>query len=362
MKSFSNIDFKKPKPWLLQALVVVPTVLLLLEAILYPGFLAAKTGFLPIVILLVFVAVQIFLRVRVPLLFTNSLYKAVMVGSVATWLLSFVLLLCNFYFYSNFSFATFHIHAEMLDFTALFLILTSLIHISKQRIAFFYPWLTFLLPLFLASTQYFIWSHYDHLLFAKLKAEDSVYEYLTFAAFLVAGVLAIKSGLHFWRTRKTTKPQWWTTFLAVGFIVGGLLFMGVAGEEISWGQRLLGIETPEKIAAVNTQGEITLHNHHAIIGYVYYSYLFISLYCVSAWFALRLLNRMGKKNWVKNIRWFVPSWYWIGYFIPMILYVPLRETYGYIQFGHWEEMSEMFWATGLLAHIWEVWRWSEVEG
>lgn len=36
-----------------------------------------------------------------------------------------------------------------------------------------------------------------------------------------------------------------------------------AGEEISWGQRILGFETPEKIAAANLQGEFTLHNLEA---------------------------------------------------------------------------------------------------
>ena len=34
----------------------------------------------------------------------------------------------------------------------------------------------------------------------------------------------------------------------------------VAGEEISWGQRLLGIATPPEIAATNIQGELNFHN------------------------------------------------------------------------------------------------------
>lgn len=34
----------------------------------------------------------------------------------------------------------------------------------------------------------------------------------------------------------------------------------LAGEEVSWGQRFFGIETPEYLAAVNKQKEINLHN------------------------------------------------------------------------------------------------------
>lgn len=47
-----------------------------------------------------------------------------------------------------------------------------------------------------------------------------------------------------------------------------LLFFVIAGEEISWGQRIFGIETPEGLAGINVQKEINIHNlqgiHHPI--------------------------------------------------------------------------------------------------
>ena len=48
-----------------------------------------------------------------------------------------------------------------------------------------------------------------------------------------------------------------------GLVLGLGLFV-VAGEEISWGQRLLGIETPERIRSSNLQGEFNLHNIEGI--------------------------------------------------------------------------------------------------
>jgi hypothetical protein len=39
-----------------------------------------------------------------------------------------------------------------------------------------------------------------------------------------------------------------------------LVLFVAAGEEISWGQRLLGIATPESLSSVNTQDETNLHN------------------------------------------------------------------------------------------------------
>jgi len=44
------------------------------------------------------------------------------------------------------------------------------------------------------------------------------------------------------------------------FLGLGLLFFVSLGEEISWGQRLLGYNTPEAIAARNVQGEFNFHN------------------------------------------------------------------------------------------------------
>lgn len=41
--------------------------------------------------------------------------------------------------------------------------------------------------------------------------------------------------------------------------MAGALFVG-AGEEVSWGQRVLDIETPEWLTEVNSQDEINLHN------------------------------------------------------------------------------------------------------
>ena len=51
------------------------------------------------------------------------------------------------------------------------------------------------------------------------------------------------------------------TISAVLFFAGLALFFFVcAGEEMSWGQHLLGFKTPEQIAEINEQGEFNLHN------------------------------------------------------------------------------------------------------
>lgn len=54
-----------------------------------------------------------------------------------------------------------------------------------------------------------------------------------------------------------------------GFLA--LLFFAMAGEEVSWGQRHLGLETPGNLQGLNVQNEINLHN---MFGYVF-DHLFI---------------------------------------------------------------------------------------
>jgi len=83
--------------------------------------------------------------------------------------------------------------------------------------------------------------------------EGSIYENLTVILLLVGAVTFAFSAYREPRTlRKITR--FFATFLLV---IG-------AGEEISWGQHLLGFATPESIAEVNAQGEFSLHNHESI--------------------------------------------------------------------------------------------------
>lgn len=64
--------------------------------------------------------------------------------------------------------------------------------------------------------------------------------------FMAAGLFLLVAG--------RTAPRHWC---AVGF---ALMLFVVAGEEISWGQRVFGIATPQALDHVNVQHEMNLHN------------------------------------------------------------------------------------------------------
>jgi hypothetical protein len=80
--------------------------------------------------------------------------------------------------------------------------------------------------------------------------EDGPIEYAGFACFLVASMLAFVIA---WQVRRTRRSAF-----AAAALAAVLLF--AAGEEISWGQRLFDLETPEVLVDGNRQDELNLHN------------------------------------------------------------------------------------------------------
>jgi len=89
-------------------------------------------------------------------------------------------------------------------------------------------------------------------LFDLLTAEDHIFEWGQFFSWVVIVLAGTAMALRVWATSHRGVALLWA-IVALGALV-------IAGEEIAWGQRLFGLETPEALARVNRQGEITVHN------------------------------------------------------------------------------------------------------
>lgn len=92
--------------------------------------------------------------------------------------------------------------------------------------------------------------------YSALIQEDGIIEYASALFWLLA---ALFGGVRLIR-RTTFKRDYHAKYALLSYIGLLLFFLVCAGEEISWGQRILGIETPELLKAVNVQDELTLHN------------------------------------------------------------------------------------------------------
>lgn len=52
--------------------------------------------------------------------------------------------------------------------------------------------------------------------------------------------------------------------LALPYLVAGIALLVITGEEISWGQRIFGWETPEALEEANRQEETNIHNLYGV--------------------------------------------------------------------------------------------------
>ena len=98
-----------------------------------------------------------------------------------------------------------------------------------------------------------------------VQGEDRLVEWLTFMFFLLSGVI----------TFRTIKFRDRTSGDLYYFIIMGSFLLICAGEEISWGQRIFGFQTPLLIANINGQNEFNLHN---------ISFEHIHAYGIMSWF------------------------------------------------------------------------------
>ncbi len=82
--------------------------------------------------------------------------------------------------------------------------------------------------------------------------EDGLVEYGTAVMLFASSLLCLR---RFWQNLRSRKALWLLTtiFLALLFFFG-------AGEEISWGQRIFGVESGDFFKENNAQGETNLHN------------------------------------------------------------------------------------------------------
>ena len=97
--------------------------------------------------------------------------------------------------------------------------------------------------------------------FLRLTEEDGLLESIAALLFFITAILFFI--LFFKKTAfyKTSDQLYYNSYSRrIFFLLLALLFVFLCGEEISWGQRILGFDTPENIKERNMQDEFNLHN------------------------------------------------------------------------------------------------------
>ncbi|MEH0153957.1 hypothetical protein V6R21_07395 [Limibacter armeniacum] len=166
---------------------------------------------------------------------------------------------------------------------------------------------------------------YDSTFFNQYVVEDGYIENFT------AVMLLLSAGFFFVAAFKNQKQ------LRAMMIVFGMVFLFGAGEEISWGQRIWELNTPEELKSINTQAELNFHNikvgevklNKLIFSTIMYSGIFTYLLVIP------LLYQFSSK--VRNFKYlFIP----IPRLTQGVLYLAFYLLISVIQDGKLWELQE----------------------
>ena len=251
--------------------------------------------------------------------------------------------------YPNYVFNLYHVHYNLLARVFFFSQSVALLALpiewwqrhKNTLIALFVPFLIFNL---------WIMHSWPMDYFLQIVKEDRQIEYAQFFAVTAAAVFAALTSIK-WRKISHHFIHW----LFFALLSLALFFIGL--DEISFGQRLLGIETPDAIAQRNFQEEITVHNLDGIKDLIGQAYIFVGLYGGLAWIAERALRSTVKFFREKRVRiWLervVPKPRLAPYFIAIALF-NIWQSRGSFSIGEWSEVTELLLYLGILLHVFSL--------
>ena len=201
-------------------------------------------------------------------------------------------------------------------------------YLNKNKIKLF----LFFLPLVLYLLALFVYLR-DNQLFRTLIQDDHLVEYSQFFLLLLSSITCLFLQKYWWKKEK---------ILAILFFLLAVACFFVAGEEISWGQRIFNIATPEKLAEKNMQQELTVHNIGMLFGLVYRAYMLIGLLGSTAWFFLKIIRQFLSEKIKLILSNIIPDWFLSPYFAVAFFY-NLDRIYLNPRTGEelWEEPMEL---------------------
>ena len=190
--------------------------------------------------------------------------------------------------------------------------------------------------------------------FKWLGYEDGPLEWLQFAAYLGAFLCAC---VVLWRRRNAGLTKTWFIWLGLA-----LICFFVAGEEISWGERVFGIGA-DSLRHINAQGESNLHNSQFIQDHLLHS-SFILIGLFFGWVGWRVWPQIDAFPAKRFSLFFLTVALYYAYhaisevdtssffIIRMVRdYFDIASGQGRLPLRN-EEVFESLMAFGLLAHCW----------
>lgn len=158
--------------------------------------------------------------------------------------------------------------------------------------------------------------------------EDSIVEWLTFVFLVLAGCVSFMVALKIWKTFNYL--QWFFILFSAFNILAGL-------EEISWGQRIFGIETTGVFHKYSDQNEVNLHNTFQGVFHIKTKHIALIVLFIYGCILPGIIQK-GKFHFDKmplKLLIIPPMFLRLGFAIASILMLDFQT-------GHEEEIGEFF--------------------
>ena len=179
--------------------------------------------------------------------------------------------------------------------------------------------------------------------YMAIVGEDRILEWTQVGLFLAAALLCFRISVRYFGS-----PGYW---MGAAFLAAGVLLVFVAGEEISWGQRLFGWETPAEWRSRNIQGETTIHNDSMLRWIFHTLMMLIGVYGASAPFLYAMSRRTELPEAI------VPPMFLSSYFLVVAggMAVYLSQVFlGDVMIIKFSEYWESCFAIGIVWHLYLI--------
>ncbi len=303
--------------------------ILLVYSSRYSGFTENYLLIDPRYILLVYIAINLFLRIKSPVRFPRVLYKInlffILPLSIITVASLTLLELVN---YPNFVYSLLLTHYDKLSYVLFASGIVAFINAPDKWLKSNLKKIIFLSApvLFLI---FFLIQTWPMSAFEIMVREDGFVEYLQFFSLIISGILSLLVFKFLYKKKEY--------FLSLLFFLITCTFFFIAGDEISWGQRIMGINSPDYFLQSNVQREITIHNLAPFSGkLVTIIYIVVGLYGSLCW----TLTDKVKRIFSKKASLFIPPWYTSTFFFFGFIY-NFYTILGDHNIGNWSEPAEL---------------------
>ncbi|MGI5841561.1 MAG: hypothetical protein ACOX6N_05080 [Patescibacteria group bacterium] len=314
-----------------------------LDIVIYPFFTAAKlidANFLVLIFMTLAIPLRLFSKKP---LFHPFLPKINQTIFPLILTLNVLLMVINKLTHDTFILTHLHVHPDNIIFLSglsgfLYLLYPHSKSTTRNQLI-----IRLLGPALLLFTTYFYL--FSRPLFELITQEDGLYETIQF-------LLYIAASYNFFKAFQSIDKSKYHILAKFSLFVFSIAVLFVALEEISWGQRLIGFATPEKMMEKNTQKEFTVHNLSAFQIYLHQAYMILGL---AGTFGYITIKKISKKI-LKKIKPLLPPPNLVFYFFSVTVYYVshdhVRRFYDFftgnlVFYNPWQEVAELFLSFGI---------------